>query len=165
MFNPLKPPTSAPKRKRVFVLLALSLLLITGTLFLMSEEQGGTIIVTFPNGQQLETEVADTPQKIFFGLAFREKLPVNTGILYIFPTSDLHRLKTKGYIFPVDLVWLDESRFIVFLTEHADPCPEDPCPLYGPPPTKARYVIQAEAGLIQREGLKEGEELKFTLKM
>ena len=165
MVNPLTPPTSPPKRHRVIVLIALALLLMTGTLFLTSKPDPGAIIVTFPSGTEIVTEVADTPQKIFIGLAFRESIPENWGMLYIFASSDLHRLHTRGFKVPVDMIWLDESRYVIHLVEHAQPCDQEPCPFFGPPPTNARYVIQAAAGFARGEGLKPGAELKFTLRM
>ena len=163
--NPLKPKSSPPKRHRAVLLIGLALLLITGSLFLTTEPDPGTIIVTFPSGNQIETEVANTRQKIFFGLAFREHLPENAGMLYIFEVSDRHQLSTHGFKIPVDMIWLDESRYVVHLVEHAEPCKKEPCPFYGPPPENARYVIQTAVGFIRKEGLKPGAEVKFTLRM
>lgn len=163
--NPLKPPSTPPRRHRVVLLIGLALLLITGSLFLTTEPDPGAIIVTFPSGTQIKTEVANTPQKIFFGLAFREHLPDDAGMLYIFESSDRHELNTKGFKIPVDMIWVDESRYVVHVVEHAEPCPKDPCPFYGPPPEKARYVIQTAVGFVRNEGLKPGAELKFTLRM
>jgi len=161
----LAPPTSPPKRRRAFVLLVLSLVLLAGSWFLVNRKDDATIVVTFPSGRQIETEVADTPERQLFGLAFREDLPPDSGMLYIFETSDLHRVGTKGYKVPVDLIWADESRHVVHVVEDARPCAQDPCPLYGPPPESARYVLQAPAGLIREEKVAAGVELKFALKL
>lgn len=159
------PPTSPPKRSRVFVLLVLSLVLLAGSWFLVNRKDDATIVVTFPSGRQIEMEVADTPEKQLFGLAFREDLRPESGMLYIFEASARHRVGTKGYLVPVDLIWADESRHVVHLVENARPCPEDPCPLYGPPPEDARYVLQAAAGLIREERVVAGAELRFALKL
>jgi len=153
------------KHSRVVVLLGLSLVLIVGSLFLTEWKDTDTIIVTFPSGTEIDAEVADTPEKLLFGLAFREGLPPDSGMLYIFETSDRHRLRTKGFKIPVDMIWVDASRHVVHLVESADPCPQDPCPWYGPPPGKARYVIQTAAGFLKRERLVPGAELKFTLRL
>ncbi len=130
-----------------------------------NQKDSDTIIVTFPSGTQIETEVADTPEKIFFGLAFREGLPPNAGMLYIFEASDRHRMQTKGFKIPVDMIWADESRHIVHAIGHVEPCEKDPCPSYGPPPENARYVIETAAGFIAQEHVESGMELKFTLRM
>ena len=156
---------SLSRQRRVIVLIALSLVLIAGSLFLTNQKDSDIIIVTFPNGREIKTEVADTPEKLLFGLAFREGLPPDSGMLYIFETSDRHRMRTKGFKIPVDMIWVDESRHIVHMVEGADPCSQDPCPLYGPPPENARYVIQTAAGFVRQEGLAPGMELKFTLRL
>lgn len=157
--------TSTPKRSRIYVLMALALLLIVGSWLLTQQKEGATIIVTFPGGKQIETEVADTPEKLLFGLAFREALPPDWGMLYIFESSGRHRLRTKGFTFPVDMVWADESRHVVYVVEGAAPCPQDPCPVFGPPPEDVRYVIQTAAGFVKQEGVTPGMELKFTLRL
>ncbi len=136
-----------------------------GAVLMFSDSKDDIIIVTFPSGATIDAEVADTPEKLLFGLAFRESLPPAAGMLYIFDTSDRHKVRTKGFTFPVDVIWADESRHVVHLVERAAPCEKDPCPAYGPPPENARYVIETEAGFIKREQLTTGVELKFTLKL
>lgn len=158
----LAPSETPPSRVRAVVLIVLAVAVIGGVL-MFSGDKDEIIIVTFPSGTAIEAEVADTPEKQLFGLAFRESLPRDRGMLYIFDTSDRHKVRTKGFTFPVDVIWADESRHVVHLVERALPCEKDPCPAYGPPPENARYVIETEAGFIAREKLSTGVELKFTL--
>jgi uncharacterized membrane protein (UPF0127 family) len=152
-------------RQRVLVLVALATLLLVGSWYLSNPRDTDTIIVTFPSGKQVEAEVADTPEKLLFGLAFRDGLPPDGGMLYIFDASGRHRMRTKGFKIPVDMIWVDESKHIVHAVEHAPPCPADPCPLYGPPPEDARYILQTDAGFIRRERVEPGMALKFTLRL
>ncbi|TAJ08228.1 MAG: DUF192 domain-containing protein [Nitrospirae bacterium] len=160
------PPSQAPKRTRVVILIVLALGLVTASWFLTDQQnESHTILVTFPNGKILETEVADTPEKLLFGLAFREGLPPDQGMLYIFETSDRHRVKTKGLRFPVDMIWADESRHVVQVIAGAPPCSQDPCPYFGPPPEKVRYLIQAPAGFAKENQVAPGGEMKFTLRL
>jgi uncharacterized membrane protein (UPF0127 family) len=157
--------TRKPSRQRFFVLIVLALMLVTGSFFLTNKKEIETIIVTFPSGREIEAEVADTPEKLLFGLAFREGLPPNTGMLYIFEASGPHRMRTTGFTVPVDMIWVDETRHVVSMVATAAPCPKEPCPLYGPPPQDARYVIQTAAGFLHTEQLQAGAELKFTLRL
>lgn len=159
------PAKVASPRQRIFVLILLALVLIIGSFYLTNKKDTDTIIVTLPSGREIEAEVADTPEKLLFGLAFRDALPMNAGMLYIFETSDRHRARTKAFKFPVDIVWVDESHRVVHIVERAEPCSKDPCPAHGPPPVNARYIIETGAGLIKAEGLQPGAELKFTLRM
>lgn len=149
----------------MFLLMGLALLVVIGSLFLAGRNDTETIIVTFPSGKQIEAEVANTPEKLLFGLAFRDALPPDSGMLYIFETPDRHRVRTKGFRIPVDMIWADENRRVVYVVENASPCHEDPCPFYGPPPEKIAYLIQTAAGFVKEEHVVPGMELKFTLRM
>lgn len=146
-------------------MIVLALLLITASVFLTGQQDPGTLIVTFPSGTEIITDVADTPEKIFFGLAFRDHLPDDRGMVYIFDSSDRHRLTTKGFMVPVDMIWLDESKYVVHTVTGAEPCDQRVCPHYGPPPENARYVVQTVAGFVDKEGVKPGDVLKFTLRL
>ncbi|MBX3236938.1 MAG: DUF192 domain-containing protein [Nitrospiraceae bacterium] len=156
---------SEQRKKKVITLTLLAILLMSVSLFLTGPKESDTIIVEFPGGKKLETEVASTPEKLLFGLAFREGLPRDTGMLYIFESTGLHRVRTRQYKIPVDMMWVDESHHVIQLLENVPPCAQDPCPLYGPPPEPVRYLIQTDAGYVRREGVTAGMELKFTLRM
>ncbi|HSF66894.1 MAG TPA: DUF192 domain-containing protein [Nitrospiraceae bacterium] len=153
------------KKKRIVTLVLMAIFLMSASFFLIDRKEETIIIVTFPNGHEVEAEVADTPEKLFVGLAFREALPANTGLLYIFESTGQNHLWTKGYRFPVDIIWVDESHHIVGLNENVAPCREDECPRYSSSPEAVRYAIQTEAGFIKREGITIGLELKYTLRM
>jgi uncharacterized membrane protein (UPF0127 family) len=153
------------KRNRVITLVLLAVLLMSVSVFLTSPKESDTIVVTFPSGATLEAEVADTPEKLLFGLAFREALPPSTGMLYIFETTGMHRLNTKQYKVAVDMIWLDESRHVVQFYENVPPCSKETCPMYGPSSEPVRYVIQTAAGFVRHEGLQTNAELKFALRM
>jgi uncharacterized protein len=153
------------KKKRIIMMILLAILLMSVSMFLVERKESSIIIVTFPNGTELEAEVADTPEKLLFGLAFQEALPPNEGMIYIFEATGPHRVTTKEYRFPVDMIWVDESHHIVSLTENVAPCWQDSCPWYGSTPEAVRYLIQTEAGFVKRQGLTIGGELKYTLRM
>ncbi len=63
------------------------------------------------------------------------------------------------------MIWVDESKLVVHVVEAAEPCTQDPCPWYGPPPKNARYVIEANAGFAKQQGVMRGTKLKFTLRV
>lgn len=159
------PSDGGQKRKRIVTLGLMAVFLMSASFFLIDRKEETIIVVTFPSGRELETEVADTPEKLLVGLAFREALPANGGLLYIFESTGQNHLWTKAYQFPVDMMWVDESHHIVGLKENVAPCREDDCPKYSSSPEAVRYAIQTEAGFIKREGITVGLELKYTLRM
>ncbi len=150
-------------KKRIFFLLIMALLLISGSLLFNSPGQTQVINVNFPGGGVLQSEVADTPEKLLFGLAFRPNLPEGEAMLYIFGESGLHQVWTKEFQFPVDIIWIDESKFVVHLEKNVPPCTDNPCTWYGPPPNDARYILETNEGFIARENVTVGNQLKFTL--
>jgi uncharacterized membrane protein (UPF0127 family) len=156
---------SGQKKNRIVMMVLLAILLMSVSMFVVERKESSIIVVRFPSGVELEAEVADTPEKQLFGLAFREELPPNSGMLYIFEENGLHRVRTKEYRFPIDILWVDESHHVVHMLEHAEPCAKEPCPFYGPPPEAARYVIQTESGFLKSAGVAKNDELKYSLRM
>jgi len=162
----MKPMVSPkqPNKKRLIFLMVMAGLLITGALLFNGPKQTHVIIVAFPGGAKLDAEVADTPEKLLFGLAFRDYLPPKEGMLYIFNESAPHQLWTKEFKIPVDIIWVDEAKTVVSIVEGAEPCSRPPCPWYGPPPGNARYVIETNAGFVKSQGVAPGAKLRFILK-
>ena len=83
------------KKKRIITLVLMAVFLMSASFFFIDRKDETIIIVSFPNGRELETEVADTPEKLLFGLAFRETLPPNGGMLYIFESTGQNHVWTK----------------------------------------------------------------------
>lgn len=132
----------------------------------MSANQGlEALVVSFPSGAQMQVEVADSPLLLHTGLAFREPLPPGWGLLLIYERADAHRRNTRQYRFPVDIIWLDEAKRVLLIQENVAPCDAEPCPEYGPPQDKARYVIETQAGFARQERVASGAELRFTLRL
>jgi len=77
------PSAGGQKKKRIITLGLMAVFLMSASFFLIDRKEETIIIVTFPSGRELEMEVADTPEKLLVGLAFRETLPANGGMLYI----------------------------------------------------------------------------------
>src|SRR5205823_8414119 len=91
--------------------------------YFMSTGQGpDSMVVSFPSGTQMTVEVADSPLLLYTGLAFRDSLPPNWGMLFIYERADFHRRNTRQYRFPVDILWLDEGKRVVLITEDVTPC-------------------------------------------
>src|SRR6266545_952606 len=152
---------------RVGVLAVLALCLLMAGNYFMSTNQGPeSLVVNFPSGAQLHMEIADSerPLLLITGLAFRETLAPDSGMLFIYERADFYRRNTRQYRFPVDIIWLDEGKRVLLITEIVNPCLSEKCPEYGPPPERARYVIETRAGFARREGLAPGADLRFTLK-
>ena len=125
-----------------------------------ADEQTRTIVVLFPSGTKIMAEVADTPPIRLLGLMFRDQLPLNSGMLFIFEDADYHGIWMKNCRIPLDILWLDKTRRVIHMEEKAPPCKDDSCQTYYPL-QKALYVLELNAGLIAREKIGLGAHLKF----
>jgi len=109
-----------------------------------------------------EIEVAKTAEERTRGLQFREFLPENKGMLFVFEENRPYRFWMKDTLIPLDMIWLDEAKKAVHIEENVPPCTKDPCPTYGPS-QKARYVLEVNAEKAKAAGIKQGVTLEFHL--
>lgn len=62
------------------------------------------------NGYELIVEIADSDSERIHGLSGREKLAADGGMLFVFPRALYHGIWMKDMLFPLDLIWLRETR-------------------------------------------------------
>ena len=113
-----------------------------------------------PDGSTIQVELARTSKEHALGLMDRSRLPLDHGMLFIFEQEDLHYFWMKNTFILLDIIWLDSKKNIIYIQENTPPCRADPCPTYGPS-MKSLYVLEMNAGIAQRHGLKIGITLKF----
>ncbi len=144
--------------KKLKVLL-LVLFLFCESLFLQSK---GFTIVILPDGSTLNVELSTTPDEWAKGLMYRESIPENYGMLFVFKNSDYHYFWMKNTLIPLDIIWLDEKKEIIYIEENCKPCKKEPCKTYGPN-MPAKFVIEVKAGFSKKHSLKPGDKLYFSL--
>jgi len=120
------------------------------------------IPLKLPSKRILTVELMITEPDRAMGLMYRDALPENRALLFVFDTVDFHPFWMKNCRFPIDIVWLDQQRKVVHLEASVPPCKRDPCPSY-PPLQRAAYVLELNAGQARKEKLALGSQLEFTL--
>lgn len=120
------------------------------------------IPLTLPSGKVFQTELEIEPQDRAMGLMFRDSLPADRALLFVFDELDFHAIWMKNCRFPIDIVWLDETRKVVHVAEAVPPCRQDPCPTYSPL-QKAAFVIEMNAHAARREKVEVGARVSFEL--
>jgi len=116
--------------------------------------------VTLPSGRRYRVEIAATPETRAQGLMFRESLPARRGMLFLFPSPSVEGFWMKNCNFPIDIVWMDSNRKVIFVNAHTPPCKEDPCPTYGPK-TESLFVLEIPDGAAAKEKIAPGAVLQF----
>ena len=120
------------------------------------------LTVTYPNGSRIQVELADTNETRAQGLMFREQLPKDRGMLFVFSEPGQWIFWMKNTTIPLDIVWLDYHKKIVDLVENIPGCRGDPCLQYQPG-QDASYALEVPAGSVKREKLAKGMQLTFDL--
>jgi hypothetical protein len=91
---------------------------------------------------------------------YREKLDANAGMLFIFEQEGSYGFWMKNTLIPLDIIWLDKTKKVVYIKKNALPCSGDPCPVFQPQ-HNAFYVLEVNAGIVDEIGLAEGDYLTF----
>lgn len=110
----------------------------------------------------LKVEIAQTNAELERGLQYRQSMPRDEGMLFVFPQNVEAGFWMKNTLLPLDMIWLNESRRIVYIEKNAPPCLQEKCPVYGPKES-IRYVLETNAGFADATNLQVGQEAKFLL--
>ncbi|MBU3918854.1 DUF192 domain-containing protein [Patescibacteria group bacterium] len=103
-----------------------------------------------------EVEIADTFEARTQGLMFRQDLKQGKAMLFVFQKEGVYSFHMRNVNFPLDIVWLNENKEIVFIKTNALPEEE------GISPDKeAKYVIEFNAGVIKSLGAGIGDKFVF----
>ncbi len=112
------------------------------------------------NEHCFDVELARTEEERQKGLMSREDLGPDEGMLFIFEEKGYHSFWMKDTVIPLDIIWINEDREVVYISENTPPCEEEFCPAIKPD-RKARFVLELKGGTVKRIGLNEGDELDF----
>jgi uncharacterized protein len=106
-------------------------------------------------GERFRVEIAADDRSRMRGLMFREHLPRDRGMLFVFETELPLAFWMKNTRIPLDILYFDAQRRLVSVAADTPPCTTPYCPSY--PSTKpARYVLELNAGLAAELGVGPG---------
>jgi len=108
----------------------------------------------------VKVEVVQTPQERTRGLQNRKALGKNEGMLFIFEKSQVQSFWMKDTFIPLDIIWMDRDKNIVFLIPNVLPCETEQCPVYTPD-KDSFYVLEVNAGVSIELGLGVGDQAEF----
>ncbi len=155
-------------RHLAFFVLALSLLL-AGFFYLAltahytgyNVQQGEQNSVCFSQ-DCFQVEIASTPQEQERGLMYRDTLPLDRGMLFVFAGPGKPAFWMKNTKIPLDILWLDSQGRVVYVHENSLPCTTADCPVITSP-ADARFVLEINSGLAKAKHISEGSQAKFIL--
>lgn len=128
-------------------------LLISATALFVFKQNNSVQKITLQteNGHTFKAEVVENILDRQKGLSGREKLPYNDGMWFVFPNAGRHGIWMKDMLFPIDIIWLDESNTIVHIEQNVSP---DTFPKVFYPNSDAKYVLETNAGWSREHNIK-----------
>ena len=143
-----------------FVLLAASIPVVSAQELpwreeLETERATTTILV---GDEPLEVELSVEPWQTSLGLGYRNGLPDDRGMLFVFPDAGPRSFWMQGMRFCIDIIWVNEG---VIIGAYERVCPD---PEGTPDAEKARYpsgqdvqfVLETPAGWLEEHGHRAG---------
>jgi uncharacterized membrane protein (UPF0127 family) len=114
-------------------------------------------------GQHFAIEIAADDASRERGLMFRDAMPADHGMLFLFEHPMMQTFWMKNTHIPLDILYFDQNYKLVSMQQRVPPCRSagNDCPVY-PSSGPAQYVLELNAGVADNLGVKEGDELKVT---
>lgn len=115
------------------------------------------------NSTKINIEIADSPDKRKKGLGGRESLASDSGMLFIFEKPGKYGFWMKGLKFPLDLIWIRESK-VVDIIRNATPLnleeKDENLPIYMPK-EPVDMVLEVMGGFADSHGIKFGDNIEI----
>ena len=113
-------------------------------------------------GKSFKVEIADTQEKQALGLMFRDSLPADEGMIFVFPNEAPRSFWMKNCRIPLDIMYFDKELKLVSISANTPPCKVSRCPSY-PSKAPAQYVLELNAGTASLLGIGVGDKLTLDL--
>jgi len=120
----------------------------------VTKADGG--VVTF------KVQVADTMPTRTKGLMFRQEMPEDEGMIFLFDDEHTLSFWMLNTLIPLDIIYIGKDWKVVSIQKNVPPCKSevsklrsDPCDTY-PSKGNAQYVLEINGGLSDKLGIQEG---------
>lgn len=131
------------------VLAVFGVVILFSVWFLMTSGVATTgICFNSPKGLRdakcIKVEIVDNDESRRIGLSGRDSLGLDEGMLFVFDTEGEHVFWMRGMRFPLDIIWINKNKRVVYIAKNVPPCQESSCPLYKPG-VNSLYVLEVNA--------------------
>ena len=121
----------------------------------------GNIVVKIKDNPFLMA-IAKTSEERMLGLMYKERLDSNKGMIFIYNKEKKHSFWMKNTLIPLDIIWLNKSKHVVYISKNTQPCKQNDC-LSIKPDRRAIYVLEINANITDKLGLSIGDLIEFDL--
>lgn len=150
-----------------------SIILLIFTLFAVT---AGVIFIAPPSpkefarvsihGAPIVAEVAKEPETRARGLSGRRNLPLQNGMLFIFPQADFYTIWMKDMKIPLDILWINKGRVVDVEEKIHFPISgarDSDLVLYRPD-VPAEFVLEVNSGFVEDHSIKIGDDVSISFR-
>lgn len=123
---------------------------------------GVKMIPLYIHDYEITVEVADTPAKQTKGLMFRDRIPDDFGMLFVFSSERIRSFWMKNCRVHLDIIYLNGSKQVVDIHHNVPPCRQNPCPSYVSK-KPAQYVLELRGNRADELKIKRGDIIFFIV--
>jgi uncharacterized protein len=117
------------------------------------------VIQTESSLVRIRVEVADSSDERSRGLMFREEMPPDAGMVFLWEDPTSGGFWMKNTLIPLSIAfWNGEGRILAILD--MEPCEEDPCPVYYPG-VAWTGALEVNQGFFDRLGIEVGDRVRL----
>ncbi|MEO0116870.1 MAG: DUF192 domain-containing protein [candidate division WOR-3 bacterium] len=107
-------------------------------------------------GIEMKVEMAKNEEERVLGLKYRDSLPKNSGMLFIFEEEGIYPFWMVDTKIPLDIAFIDKNRVIVDIQSM-----EPFSPILHKPNLPFLYALEVNQGFFQEKGIKKGDTVFF----
>jgi len=142
--------------KIVIVVFLVGILLVT-----LKKYTGPQIKTISVGGKKVRAEVVKNAKDRAQGLAERDSLCDNCGMLLLFPQPGFYSIWMKGMQFDIDIIWISGNKIVGITPNVPYPAPSATyLPTYQPPQV-VDAVLEVPAGWAARNGISVGDVVRY----
>ncbi|SDC26290.1 hypothetical protein SAMN05216345_1011136 [Cupriavidus sp. YR651] len=121
----------------------------------LAQAQSALPVVSLTAGMYaIKAEVAASPEARERGLMYRQSMPANTGMLFVFEEKAGHCFWMKNTNLPLSIAFLADDGSIVNIEDMAPQTEDNHCPRAA-----VRYALEMNKGWFAQKGIKPGAKI------
>ncbi len=145
----------------VILVAGIVLIIVVSAIFLIIKQFQSSNILYLGDGTAFDVKIAYTEEERVKGYGRVEVITEKDALLLAFPSDDYWKITMKDMELPIDIVWLDKDKKVVYIVKQA-PFEGGAGTIYTPK-VKARYVVEMKAGSVDRKKITIGRSAVFDI--
>jgi uncharacterized membrane protein (UPF0127 family) len=136
------------------------LLVVGAAVFLIMSQMHSTTNLYLGDGV-FDARVAKNEADRAQGLSGVTKLGPKEALIMAFPGDDTWKIWMKDMKIPIDIVWLDKDKKVVYSVKNASP--DGSTDVIFTPTSPARYVVELPMGTVDQQNIRTGQAGVFDI--